>query len=138
MDDNGFPAWLRGELDRRSWNGSEFAERVDADPGVVSRWLRGLRAPTPESCARIAAALAVDLDRVLTLAGHRPLAAPGDDPARADLIERLRRVRLTEERAVLVRGLLDAMLSWDGEAGAPWAEGAAATLDVGSRAYTDD
>lgn len=117
MPEDGLPAWLRDQLDRRGWNAKEFAHRLGKDQAMVSRWLHGERRPNPASCAGIAVTLAADVDQVLTLAGHRPPAAT-DDPLRADLLDRLRRVPLSPERAAVIRAVLDAMLhgNQDGDA----------------------
>jgi hypothetical protein len=39
---------------------------------TVRSWAAGLRVPDPENCDRIAEAFGMDVDAVLTVAGHRP------------------------------------------------------------------
>lgn len=73
-----FGAWLESQLLRREWNQSDLARRIDVRPSVVSRWIRNERVPSPASVGRIADVLMVDVDDVLTRAGHRP-ALPTDD-----------------------------------------------------------
>lgn len=67
-----FGAWLESQLQRREWNQSEFARRIDVRPGVVSHWVRNERVPSPASIEKIADVLFVDVDEVLAIAGHRP------------------------------------------------------------------
>lgn len=110
---HGFGRWLGQQLARRDWTLSDFA-RLTGDPGVspsvVSRWQRGERLPTAASCARIADALGLDVDLVLTRAGYRPpSAASPEDPRRADLIAKLRCLSLSDEDYVVLTVLLDAM-----------------------------
>jgi len=114
-----FREWFRVELRRREWNMSDFARRSGwpdgpnaADPAVVAKWMRGERKPSPESCDLIADVLGADLDEVLALNGHRPRDA-ADDPRVADLVAKLRRVRMTDERYELVEALLDRMRRLD-------------------------
>jgi transcriptional regulator with XRE-family HTH domain len=68
----GFNLWLHRQLRRRDWSPADLARRMDVNTGTVSRWLTGSRRPRPDACDKLADALGVDLDMVLTLAGHRP------------------------------------------------------------------
>jgi transcriptional regulator with XRE-family HTH domain len=109
-----FSAWVRQQLRRRGWNDAELARQLDMPSGTVSRWLRGERQPSTRSCDLIADVFGVDVDLVLTLAGHRP--QPGvvqpDDP-RMDLIAMLNRVQLTPDRLAGLEGTLRAWLEID-------------------------
>lgn len=93
MSAESFDRWLAYQLDRRDMKPADFARKVGSRPGVVSHWLNGERTPSTQSADRIADVLGVDVDLVLTLAGHRPhmdeLAA--DDP-RTALIGLVRRL----------------------------------------------
>jgi hypothetical protein len=60
-----------------------------------------------EKLERVAVALGVDLDGLLTLAGHRPRAPRDDDPWTATLVAKVRQVRWTPERFLIVDALLD-------------------------------
>jgi transcriptional regulator with XRE-family HTH domain len=73
---------------------------------MVSRWLQGRR-PDPASLERVASALGVDLDALLTLAGHRPQSPRDDDPRVAALVAKVRQVTWTAERFLIVDALLD-------------------------------
>ena len=105
-----FVEWLRGQLRRRGWNAAELARRLHVPSGTISRWMTGERQPSSRSCDLLADVLGVDLDLVLTLAGHRP--GPEDlapDDQRATIIALLERINLTPDRAA---GLLGTLTSW--------------------------
>jgi transcriptional regulator with XRE-family HTH domain len=101
-----FQAWMQEELRRREWRQADFARAAGIDVSMISRWLRGRR-PDPASLERIAMALGVDLDTLLTLAGHRPRSPRDDDPRVATLIAKVRQVTWTAERFLIVDALLD-------------------------------
>ena len=98
--------WLQEELRRREWRQADFAREVGIDVSMVSRWLNGRR-PDPASLERVAVALGVDLDALLTLAGHRPQSPRDDDPWVAALVAKVRQVQWTAERFLIVDALLD-------------------------------
>ncbi len=101
-----FGAWLRQELQRREWRQADFARATEIDVSMISRWLQGRR-PDPASLERVAVALGVDLDALLTLAGHRPRSPRDDDPRVAALVAKVRQVTWTPERFLIVDALLD-------------------------------
>jgi transcriptional regulator with XRE-family HTH domain len=101
-----YSAWMRGEMQRRQWRQTDFARAAGINVSMVSRWLRGRR-PDPTSLEKVAAALGIDLDALLTLAGHRPPAARDDDPRVASLVAKVRQIRWTPERFLIVDALLD-------------------------------
>lgn len=109
-----FSAWVRQQLRRRQWNDAEFARQLDMPSGTVSRWMRGERQPSTRSCDLIADVFGVDVDLVLTLAGHRPqpTVTPPDDP-RTELIALLNRVQLTPDRLAGLEGTLRAWIDID-------------------------
>jgi transcriptional regulator with XRE-family HTH domain len=112
-----FVEWLRGQLRRRGWNAAELARRLHVPSGTVSRWMTGERQPSPRSCDLLADVLGVDLDLVLTLAGHRPGAeTPSPDDQRAEIIAFLERITLTPDRAAGLLGTLTSWLELDHEA----------------------
>ena len=98
--------WLREEMRRREWRQADFARAVGVDVSMVSRWMQGRR-PDPASLERVAAGLGVDLDALLTLAGHRPQTARDDDPQVATLVAKVRQIQWTPERFLIVDALLD-------------------------------
>ena len=110
VDDAGaepsFIEWLREEMRRREWRQADFARAAGIDVSMVSRWLRGRR-PDPASLERVATALGMDLDALLTLAGHRPRMPRDDDPRVAALVAKIRQVQWTPERFLILDALLD-------------------------------
>ena len=103
-----YSGWMLEEMRRREWRQADFARAAGVDVSMVSRWLQGRR-PDPESLARVAVALDVDLDALLTLAGHRPRSSRDDDPRVATLVAKVRQVTWTPERFLIVDALLDAL-----------------------------
>ncbi len=67
-----FGQWLKGELARREWRPRDLARRMEASEGTISHWANDIRFPNPAAVRRIAAALGIDVDYLLTVAGHRP------------------------------------------------------------------
>ena len=105
-----FVEWLRGQLRRRGWNAAELARRLHVPSGTISRWMTGERQPSSRSCDLLADVLGVDLDLVLTLAGHRPgPEAPRRTTSAPTIIALLERINLTPDRAA---GLLGTLTSW--------------------------
>jgi len=114
MSTDRFGDWLRAELARREWSIADLARRARIDPSAVGRWARNDRLPDPQSCDLLADALGVDVDRVLTLAGHRPNieALPVDDD-RATIAALLRQVELSPDRAATLIGIMRMWLDHD-------------------------
>jgi transcriptional regulator with XRE-family HTH domain len=111
-----FVTWLRAQLRRRGWNAAELARRLQVPSGTISRWLTGERQPSSRSCDRLADVLGVDLDLVLTLAGHRPgVETITPDDQRAALIALLERIDLTPDRAAGLHGTLSSWFELDRE-----------------------
>lgn len=101
-----YGAWMREEMRRREWRQADFARATEIDVSMVSRWLQGRR-PDPASLERVAEALGVDLDTLLTLAGHRPRTPRDDDPRVAALVAKVRQITWTPERYLIVDAMLD-------------------------------
>jgi transcriptional regulator with XRE-family HTH domain len=102
-----FSTWFKRHLRTNDWTQADFARKTGIATGTISNWARGYRVPDPPSCDLIADILGIDRDKVLALAGHRPLdleLAP-DDPRR-DLKALIDRVAWDEERVDTVRGML--------------------------------
>lgn len=114
MSKTEFGRWLAERLRGREWTNSDLARRMGTSPSVVSRWVRGERVPDPESCDKIADVLGVDVDLVLTLAGHRPAIEPlAPDDERRELMGYVKRLRLTDDRVTALRSLLRGWLEMD-------------------------
>jgi transcriptional regulator with XRE-family HTH domain len=101
-----FSEWMVAEMGRRAWRQADFARATGVDVSMISRWLHGRR-PDTASLERVAAALGVDLDTLLTLAGHRLPSPRDDDPQVAALVAKVRQVNWTAERFLIVDALLD-------------------------------
>lgn len=110
-----FRNWLQGELDKREWKMVDLARRVSPeDPAkfasTISKWMRGDRQPSPESCRVLADILGADLDYVLELAGHKPARRRNerDEPIEsiAAMLRRLPREQVEMIQAA-VRSLYD-------------------------------
>lgn len=114
MSTSAFADWFRHQLQRRGWNQSDFARAADIPKPTVSTWYQGTRNPDPASCDLIADVLNLDVDTVLTLAGHRPAVEPidPDDPLN-ELFGMMKRVQWTEERIAGIRGALNIYLELD-------------------------
>ena len=135
-----FMVWMRQEMTRREWRQADFARAAAVDVSMVSRWLRGRR-PEPASLERVAATLGVDVDTLLALAGYRPRSPRDDDPWVATLVTKVRQVRWTPERFLIVEALLDDLRRRSSLApieqiplpGMPGLPGMPAASEVGSR-----
>ena len=104
--ESSYKEWMLAEMRRREWRQADFARAAGVDVSMVSRWLNGRR-PDPASLERVAVALGVDLDGLLTLAGHRPRSPRDDDVWTATLVAKVRQVRWTPERFLIVDAVLD-------------------------------
>lgn len=110
----GFPRWLRGQMERREWSVTRLARELGINHGTVSQWLSGDRHPSPASCKRIADVLFVDLDEVLTIAGHRDPDLDVDPNAPGEQIAALaRRIAWSEDRYEAVRDMFTGWLERD-------------------------
>lgn len=106
--------WLERQLAARDWRQADLARGLGISTGMVSNWLTGQRRVSPYYCERIAALFGADVDYLLALAGHRPmvLSTDPDDPTE-QLITKLRRIRLTDDRFDTLSDVLDGMLTRD-------------------------
>lgn len=109
--DNLFASWLARRMRAAGMNQSELATAVGVSTSTVSRWLSGRR-PEAAYAETMADALNLDVDEVLTMAGYRPpdRHMREDDPA-TRICSLVKRVRLTEDRAV---GLESTLRGWIG------------------------
>lgn len=113
-------AWLRRQLLRRDWTQADLARKSGLSQGRISDWLAGKRRPNPDSCDKLADVFGVDVDTVLSLAGHRPRDPNHKNRDRDDLMAMLKRVRLTggdmyHERVRSLRLILQGYLDTDRE-----------------------
>ena len=70
MPSESFGVWLQYQLDRREWSQSDLSARSGLSTGLISNYINGVRHPSPQSVDRIADALMIDVDEVLTRAGR--------------------------------------------------------------------
>lgn len=74
-----FGTWLVNQIEKRDWNLSDLARKIDVVPNTVSRWASGVRNPSYEKCIDIAKALSapphpyVSAIEVITRAGYTPV-----------------------------------------------------------------
>lgn len=68
-------AHIRATRVRRGMKQSELAVRTGLQPSAISQFETGQRDPSPENLRKVAKALDVSTDYLLT--GHEPLSAPG-------------------------------------------------------------
>ena len=73
-----FAAWLNDQLNSKpQLNQVALAISLGLSQSSVSNWLRGVYAPQPENCRKIARFFDIPEDDVLIVAGHRqPLPIP--------------------------------------------------------------
>ena len=114
----GFPLWLQERLTARDWSISDLADAMGMQTSLISRWMQGTQKPTAKSAAKIADALQISVDEVLTAAGLRPSLKTDADPRRAELHRRLDLVELTPERYRTLNALLSMMLNVNESPGA--------------------
>lgn len=80
-----FASWLQQEIDRRGWDQAQAAREIKVRGSTVSMWLRKGVIPETASCLKIALALEIDVDEVLSQAGlDGPLKGKGASPTRMD------------------------------------------------------
>lgn len=108
-----FSRWLSQQISKKDWTQADFARELGASTGLVSMWLSGDKLPSPKSIDKIADALRLDVDLVLTMAGHRPPTYETDPNDPKELtIQRLRRLKWDRARNVTLAGIIDA---WEKE-----------------------
>jgi transcriptional regulator with XRE-family HTH domain len=106
---------IRNELDRRDWSISDLGRAIGSQPSLISRWMQGQR-PNPVSLDRIANVLALDVVKMMQLAGHLPPTptAQEESVTITPLLLTLRHIEeaghLNGERVLMLRTLLDWML----------------------------
>ena len=102
-----FGRWFKKQLRLRNWTQADFSHEFRFSAAGVSRWITGERVPAPESCERIAEAFGVDVDLVLTRAGHLHAIDPidPDDPV-IGIIGLVKRVEWNDERLAGIRAAL--------------------------------
>jgi transcriptional regulator with XRE-family HTH domain len=98
---------LRAEMGARGWNARRLARACRVAPALAYRWVTDddddRVNPGPASCQKIADGLGVDLDYVLSIAGHRP-ASKAEGRARLMGIDRELQRRMERLNALVRAG----------------------------------
>lgn len=96
-----FGVWLAGQLQRAEMKQVDLHRRSGLSTGAISEWLRGIRIPDPENCDRIADALGIPVDVVLSAAGHRPKIQMRETPEIEESLSMMRSLPREEQQVVL-------------------------------------
>lgn len=88
--------WLGNKIVEHGMTQTELAARVGVNQTQISSYLRGKRRPSPETCRRLAEVLAVPVDEVLIVAGHRPPVVADGDMELKEMVEILRQIPLDQ------------------------------------------
>lgn len=109
-----FADWFNDERMRRRMTQNEVEAAIGASGGVISKWARGITAPSPRLLYRLAELWGSDIDRLLTMTGYRPQEDGEDltDP-RANLMQLLKLIELTPERTSLLTTVMENMWAID-------------------------
>jgi len=87
-----FARYLVAQMEDARMSQTALAERMGVTQPMISAWARGEKRPSPANCDRLAEALALDVDEVLTQAGYRPRLGTDDEPELKNILEMLRKV----------------------------------------------
>ncbi len=108
----GFPLWLRGQMEARGWDTVVLAEKLDTKyTSGPTRWLTGETLPSPKTLRKLAEVFNLPLDEVYTAAGHLNGngTSPSDDPRVPHLLHRIQALDLTHERYLALSAVLAIM-----------------------------
>lgn len=134
MDTNGtqkppvpFRAWFKQQLRARGWDGKTAAEKIDVQPGTISKWLRRKTPPEMKGLVAIGRAFGIPTEDVIIAAGYpvtasetdadrenRRLALLSAMPRFAEIIDRV--ARMPPERQDAYLSVIEAMLPPDAAA----------------------
>lgn len=87
-----FGRLLAAQMEAQGIAQTVLGRRLGVKQPMISAWARGRKRPNPANCDRIAEALALDVDEVLTQAGYRPRLVTDDEPEIRNIVEMLRRI----------------------------------------------
>lgn len=96
-----FGTWLRQALNDRGWSQRRLAQMIGASTGMMSGWCGDKRRPEPDNVVKIAQALGVPEEEALTRAGYRQRKDTDMNPQRAEALEMLRQLPLSELPTVM-------------------------------------
>jgi transcriptional regulator with XRE-family HTH domain len=100
--------FIHEQMRVRGWNYSEFAKAVGTDGSVVSRWKRD-RIPSPAMTRKMAKALGVDEDKLMTLVGHRTERHSELTWEQSELIAKIKQLHPTPEQYRILDLLIEDM-----------------------------
>lgn len=119
-----FRVWFKQQLDARGWDGKTAAEKIDVQPGTISKWLRRKTPPEMKGLVAIGRAFGIPTEDVIVAAGYpvtasetdadrenRRLALLSAMPRFAEIIDRVARMPPDRQDAYL--SVIEAMLPPD-------------------------
>ncbi len=122
-----FRVWFKQQLDARGWDGKTAAEKIDVQPGTISKWLRRKTPPEMKGLVAIGRAFGIPTEDVIVAAGYpvtasetdadrenRRLALLSAMPRFAEIIDRVARMPPDRQDAYL--SVIEAMLPADDDA----------------------
>jgi len=77
--------FIKRRMEELGTNAYRVSKDAGVQPSTISHWVNGRRLPSPESCHILAEVLALDVDTLLHLSGHRPREVADLDPTRAEV-----------------------------------------------------
>lgn len=95
-----FARYLVAQMEDARVSQTALAERMGVTQPMISAWARGEKRPSPANCDRLAEALALDVDEVLTQAGYRPRLVTDEEPELRSILEMLRRIPTDQYPAI--------------------------------------
>lgn len=121
MESNGLGELIRRERTRRGWTQADLGDRIGVDRSYISQIETNARKWPQELIPALSDTLKIpEVDMAVAAGLIRPLAnrstAPvttQEDPVRADLVEKLQTVRLTDERTETIEDILDRWIRRD-------------------------
>lgn len=119
-----FRAWFKQQLDARGWDGKTAAEKINVQPGTISKWLRRKTPPEMKGLVAIGRAFGMPTEDVIVAAGYpvnasesdadrenRRLALLSAMPRFAEIIDRV--ARMPPERQDAYLSVIEATLPPD-------------------------
>lgn len=100
---------IKEGLQARDWSISDLARAIHTQPSLVSRWMMGAR-PSTASLLAISQALALDVKKLLVLAGYLPPEQGESQDERAVMLKKkIDETPMTDERFFTLNSVLE---SW--------------------------
>ncbi len=119
-----FRVWFKQQLMARGWDGRTAAQKIDVQPGTISKWLRRKTPPEMKGLVAIGRAFGMPTEDLIVAAGHPVIASESDAdranrrlallaamPRFAEIIDRVS--RMPPERQDAYLSVIEAMLPAD-------------------------